>query len=74
MDEYLSARMVLTGHYRVLQASVASTALQLQLPTAQIVAATERVIACNTTKHAGPTGENPHSGRDARWHASRACH
>jgi hypothetical protein len=47
MDEYLSARMVLTGHYRVLQAAIAGTALQLQLPIAQIVAATERVIACN---------------------------
>lgn len=46
-DEYLSARMVLTGHYRILQAAVAGTALQLRLPTDHIVAATERVIACN---------------------------
>ena len=34
LSEYLSARMVLTGHYRVLQAAIVGTALQLYLPTA----------------------------------------
>jgi hypothetical protein len=51
-DEYLSAQMVLTGHYRVLQAAVAGTALQLRLPMAHIMAATEHVIACNPYEEA----------------------
>jgi hypothetical protein len=52
MNEYLSARMLLTDHYRILQSAVAGTALQLRLPRAHIVAATERVIACNPYEEA----------------------
>jgi len=52
MNEYQSARMVLTDHYRILQSAVVGTALQLRLPTVHIVAAAERVIACNPYEEA----------------------
>ena len=52
MNEYIGARMVLTDHYQVLQSAVIGTALQLRLPMAHIVAAAERVIACNPYEEA----------------------
>jgi len=52
MNEYLSTRMLLTDHYQVLQFAIAGIALQFRLPTAQIAAAIERVIACNPYEQA----------------------